>query len=365
MGDHRSIRPRSETEFRIGENEPSSRKEAAELAKPEWRAFLWRSVEESLATADPSHDILHIDRVSKNSHQIARVIGLNSEEMTVVDATVLGHDYKTHSKNLASSRRETEESADLVINVLKQTNFPPHLLPQVHEGVVCSSLKLGKTANSIPGLVTAFADKLDQTGAVFVMRYAASSGVYPMIRKHYNRKDPFGKKRELKEFQFTLDALVARRPKIEKLLNSGFVRDTAAHRNSFVDLFNHELEIEIQEEKRYAGEKWLSRTGASSILNYFKRAGRYGKQFYDLDDPLCQKGQRDLRPEKFPIDALISIQRRIRQGENFGAKPEILQRRAEFIEKFFKELESELEGELVYPDVPEPHKIRYEPEIPQ
>ncbi len=298
------------------------------------------------------------------AHQLGKLIGVTPEDQAVIDAIIYLHDIVIYPKSDPRSKTETQESAKVAGELLVKTNFPTKLVSHVTEGISGISLKQNRRSANMPGFIAGIADKLDQTGAMFLMRYAASSGEHTMIRKHYNKKHPFGNKnkRPLKQFQFTLDAQLVRRSMVENKLDQDFisnaVRTTMAKRNRLVDLYNKEMALEISEVRKYKGAKWLYNTGAMGVMKYCKSAGKQKKSFYDETDPFAENGARPLQPEKFPLDAILSIKQRMEQGEDFGMPKEILQRRKNYLSIFLVELKSELAGELVLADDVEPTKFK-------
>jgi len=300
---------------------------------------------DELFTEDPSHDFNHAMRVLKLAENMAVIGG----DIDVIRASVLFHDFVTYSKDAPGAKRETEEAASYAKDILESIDFPKEKIEKVLNIIIKTSFSKGlQLKGDEPYLTEAHivydADKLDQSGAMAIMRYFASGGQMP--RDSHHPEDPFLKdsKRNPEVFKYTIDALVDRLPRIADSITMPSAKATAKQRNQFFDLFLKELRLELKELGGGLESEAGPVAGAKRIMKVFEDAGRGGKIFYSHDDPFCERRKPQL--ELYPLDVLIVDYRSLasqRPLDN-GAK-----RRLEFMDNYFIELKYELEGEIIPP----------------
>ena len=86
----------------------------------------------------------------------------------------------------------------------------------------------------------------------------------------------------------------------------------------------------------------LEATGAISILRTFASTGSWERPFYHPDDPFCRERQPDAHA--FALDLFFVRLLKVEERMYTKTAKSIAARRTEFLRKFLKELELELEG---------------------
>jgi uncharacterized protein len=283
-------------------------------------------------------------RVLKMAENMAVIGG----DIDIIRASVLFHDVITYSKNSPDAKTETQQAAAYTRDLLESIEFPERKINRVMDIIANTSFSKGQQSFGDEAYIMYNADKLDQSGAIAIMRYFASGG--QMNREFYNPEDPFLKKKETKPevFKYTIDALLDRLPKIAKSITMPSARDTAQQRNEFFNLFLRELELELNEAKNGLINEASDLPGAFQIMKVFGEAGKKAQMFYDPKDPFCKK--REPQPSIYPLDALIASYTKTLQIKPINNNESVsIKRRIEFFDNYFNELSHELEGEIVPP----------------
>ncbi|KAG0300425.1 hypothetical protein BGZ98_009190 [Dissophora globulifera] len=147
--------------------DPTFRKEAEELVK------------EQMASYDPSHDWLHVDRVRRQALKIAREESSQGKiiDVELVELAALFHDIgdaKFHKEGQPTGReivmaflsKHGYQKAEDVAKIVENVSFRKEL----------AGVKNEWAENSIELHIVQDADKLDAIGAFGIMRCAAYSG---------------------------------------------------------------------------------------------------------------------------------------------------------------------------------------------
>ncbi len=303
-----------------------------------------RAIEEA-DKPDPAHDYLHMMRVLNYAENFPEI----DQDKDVLRAAVIFHDLITHLKAYNNGEKETEATAQYTEDLLRSIGFPEYKIPKVLSAIKNSSAHKVFSLEQAPKDVEAFilftADKLDQSGAIAIMRYFASGG--HRNRPSMNLDDPTLKKnREPKktEYENTVDGLLYRMPAIEEKIDYGAARETIEKRNDFFYDFIKELEYETTERKQFSESTWTEKGGAFAIIKIFENCGREGKPFYHELDPFA--ANRTLEPNIYPLDA---VKFELESLDNEIGPKEISERRKAFLQQFLNEVKFELSGEIVPP----------------
>lgn len=276
---------------------------------------------------DPAHDKWHMRRVLKNAETLGTTMGA---DMDVVQAAAILHDMITFKKSGKLGRRETDITAEYIDAWLREINFPEEKIEKVKQVIRESSFYRTYETTDPTEMVTATskeaevvfdADKLDQSGTLALMRYAAST--FRQGRQIFNLQDPACENHDPDNKKYSLDLCRERSFPLNQILYTEQGRNMAKRRNRFLDKFFIKLKLELRQ-----GEFGP----AQAILQYFADAGKKGLQFYHPEDALAEVtipggGKRKLEPEKYPVDALLQ------------AAPG-----RELIQEFIAELKLELDG---------------------
>ena len=200
---------------------------------------------------DPAHDIGHIKRVTN----LAILISEKDSEGDpyVLIPAVLFHDAVTYRKDDPRNKYATEESAKFAENILKEINYPEHLINHVKQCILECSFSKNLKPTSIESAILQDADRLEATGAISLMRTFSSGG--QMQRPFYNTEDPFREKSSPENTEFSLDLLYKRLFVVTGMMNTKTGKEIALRRNQFLKDFENELKQELSESGVYFGLK--------------------------------------------------------------------------------------------------------------
>ena len=149
---------------------------------------------------DPSHDILHVQRVVQLAKKLAQ---LEKADLNVVVPAAYLHDCVYISKTDSRRKMASQISADKAVELLKEWGYPSQYFTAIHHAVLTHSFSANKKAETIEAQVVQDADRLDAIGAIGLFRCFAFSGLAK--RPLYQTDDPFCEKREPQDQKQTLD----------------------------------------------------------------------------------------------------------------------------------------------------------------
>ncbi len=203
---------------------------------------LLKIAEEKQTKTDPSHDFQHAFRV----FQLAKKIGkAEKADLDILIPAALFHDVIVYPKNDPRSKNETNESAELVSLILKNTKgYPQKKIERVMTCIQQCSFSKGIMPDLLEAKILQDADRLEATGAISIMRTFSSGG--QMNRSFFDPADPFCKKREAAS-QFGLDLFYKRLLVVEKRMHTKLAKRIAKRRTLFLKKFLNELKLELQE----------------------------------------------------------------------------------------------------------------------
>jgi len=193
-----------------------------------------------LSYEDPSHDILHIDRVVLTAQELA--IKENADLNIVLPAAYL-HDYINLPKNDSQRHLASQLSADEAIQFLKTISYPEKYLADIHHAIAAHSFSAQIEPKTTEAKVVQDADRLDSLGAVGIARCFAISGL--LKRQFYSHIDPFNKSREPNDKQFTLDHFYTKLLNVSSALKTKAAQIEGQKRLQFMNTFLTQLESEI------------------------------------------------------------------------------------------------------------------------
>src|SRR3989344_5639605 len=273
---------------------------------------------------DPAHDRWHMRRVFSNAETLA---GTTGADLDIVRAAAAFHDLITFKKEGSLRKHETDLSAEYIEHWLKELGFPEEKIPKVQQAIRESSFfrtflqkppESRIRASSIEAEAVFDADKLDQGGALGIIRYCSSSG--RIGRELFNLEDPKCLHREPDPDKYGMDLCRERSLELEEKLYTEVGRNIARRRSGFLNEFLDKLCDEVN--GRTKGDTQI-------IMEIFAQAGKQSIHFYHPEDPfakLSQAGEkkRQLEPKKYAIDALL--------GNEFKSNS--------FVQEFLSELET-------------------------
>jgi uncharacterized protein len=200
-----------------------------------------RKVKRMLEGRDPAHDFYHIMRVYNN----AKLIGRHERpNMDILLPAVLLHDIVVYPKGSSKSSKSSDESADLVEDILRNYGYPQEQLNQICYCIRVHSYSKRFVPASLEGRILQDADRLDALGAIGIARTFSVSG--SENRKFYRADDPFCRSnREPDDSQWTLDHFHTKLLKLKDLMHTKTAKKIAEQRTKFMLLFIRQMEKEI------------------------------------------------------------------------------------------------------------------------
>jgi uncharacterized protein len=192
---------------------------------------------------DPSHDFHHIRRV----FFVAKKIGeIEKADLDVIIPAALFHDTVVYRKDSPESKNETEESAIVTGDILKNIEeYPDEKIVKVQACIRECSFTKGLKPTSLESAVLQDADMLESTGAISIIRTFSSGG--SMNRQFYNSEDPFRKNTEPDVRNSGLDLFYHRLLKVRDRMHTDYAKKIADRRTQFLKDFLNEFEMELTE----------------------------------------------------------------------------------------------------------------------
>ena len=200
------------------------------------------------ANPDPSHDILHVERVVSLAKKLAKEENANLD--IVVPAAYL-HDCFYISKTDPRRSQASKLSADKALELLSSwglssslsPGISPDLLPEIHHAVLAHSFSANVKAKTLEAKVVQDADRLDAMGAIGIMRCLGFSGL--SLRPFYNQDDPFCEKRTANDSTNALDHFFVKLLNLQERLNTPAAQAEGAVRLATMKIFIESLKLEL------------------------------------------------------------------------------------------------------------------------
>lgn len=192
---------------------------------------------------DPSHDILHVDRVVAMAKKLAEKEGADLEVVTI---SAYLHDCVYISKADIRRKQASKLSAEKAIELLSDWGVTDKVkLDKIYHAVLTHSFSANIEAKSLEAQIVQDADRLDALGAIGIARTLAFSGVAK--RALYNAEDAFCNTREPNDATNALDHFFIKLLKLQEKLNTQSARDEGLKRlevmNLYLDAFKKELDF--------------------------------------------------------------------------------------------------------------------------
>lgn len=213
------------------------------------------SISEGLQTKkDPSHDFQHVIRVMNLAIKIGKKVNADLE---IIIPAALFHDTIVYRKDTPQSKKETDESAKAVGQILlKLVDYPRDKIEKVRVCIKQCSFSKGIVPDLLESKVLQDADMLESTGAVSIMRTFSSCG--QMNRPFYDIEDPFCEQ-SLLGVDSGLRLFYKRLLVVEKRMHTNIARKIAKRRTKFLRFFLNEFKKELIESDTYASSRHLNK----------------------------------------------------------------------------------------------------------
>jgi len=189
---------------------------------------------------DPSHDILHVDRVVSMTKKLSKKEGANLD--ISVPAAYL-HDAVYISKDDKRRALASKISADKATQLLKSWSYPEELHEAIYHAVHAHSFSAAVKAKSLEAKIVQDSDRLDAMGAIGAIRCFSMSGL--LKRPFYNTEDPFCDNRTPDDSKNTLDHFFIKLMKIQENLYTDSAKVEGEKRLKTMKTFLKGLSFEI------------------------------------------------------------------------------------------------------------------------
>lgn len=189
---------------------------------------------------DPSHDILHVQRVVGLAKKLAAKEG--ADLSVVIPASYL-HDCVYISKTDERRSMASRISADKAMELLSEWNYPEKFHAAIHHAIAAHSFSAKIQTESIEAQVVQDADRLDAMGAVGIFRCFAFSGLAK--RPLYFPEDPFCDARKPDDQTNTLDHFFTKLLHLHSKLNTASAKIEGEKRLEVMRRFLKDLRTEL------------------------------------------------------------------------------------------------------------------------
>ena len=197
-------------------------------------------VQKILEKNDSAHDFEHIMRVYKNAQKIGKKENAN---MRLVLTAVLLHDVISFPKSDKKSKTSSIKSSILAQKILKNQGYDEKEIKIISDAIRDHSFSRGIVPSTIEGKILQDADRLDAIGAIGIARAFSVGGSGK--RPFYNNSDPFCRRRNPDDTNWTLDHFYKKLLLLEKKMNTNAAKKEATRRTKIMKKFLDDFKKEI------------------------------------------------------------------------------------------------------------------------
>jgi uncharacterized protein len=206
-----------------------------------WEKLFKSKIQKIATTDDPSHDILHFERVVKIAKHLCDKE--NGKFEVVVPATWL-HDFVIVPKNDPRRSQASRLSAIEAEKFLSSINYPSVFISEIAHAIEGHSFSANVETRTLEAKIVQDADRLDALGAIGIARCFATAGL--MKRAFYDYEDPFCKTRQPDDSAFTIDHFYKKLFLVAQSLQTEAGKIEGLHRLEVMKYFLAELSLELE-----------------------------------------------------------------------------------------------------------------------
>jgi len=189
---------------------------------------------------DPSHDILHVQRVVGLAKKLATA---EKADLNIVTPAAYLHDCVYISKTDERRTQASQISADKALCLLQEWGYPQQFHLPIHHAISAHSFSAKIPAETIEAKIVQDADRLDAMGAVGIFRCFAFSGLSK--RPLYFAQDPFCYERSPNDQTNTLDHFYTKLLHLHAKLNTDSAKIEGEKRLATMNNFLQDLRTEL------------------------------------------------------------------------------------------------------------------------
>ncbi len=202
--------------------------------QPQFKQFVIKQM-----TADPAHDIAHIQRVVASGITLCKE---EQAELAVVLPACWLHDCVNVDKKSPLRDQGSRLSADRAIEYLVEIGYPAQYYDAIHHAICAHSFSANIATTTIEAEVVQDADRLDALGAIGLSRclmLGASWG-----SQLYDPLDPFAQSRALDDKNFCIDHFYVKLKGLVNTMKTEAGQAQAQQRWDFMQGYLEQLGIE-------------------------------------------------------------------------------------------------------------------------
>ncbi|PIR22033.1 MAG: hypothetical protein COV44_09650 [Deltaproteobacteria bacterium CG11_big_fil_rev_8_21_14_0_20_45_16] len=189
---------------------------------------------------DPSHDILHIERVVRAAKKLSE---LENADLNIVVPAAYLHDCEVIEKSDPQRSQVSSLSAKKALGILKELKYPEKYFDGIAHAIAAHSFSSGIVAETIEAKVLQDADRLDGLGAIGVARCFSLGG--KLNRPFYSDEDPYAESRTPDDNTNNLDHFFVKLLKVANKLQTPAAKEDGRKRTEFLKAFLTQLRSEI------------------------------------------------------------------------------------------------------------------------
>jgi uncharacterized protein len=207
-----------------------------------WEKQFANKISKIASADDPSHDMLHFQRVVKIAKEICKREGGNFE--IVVPAAWL-HDFVIVSKDSPLRHHASLMASEKAIEFLRLIDYPEKFHCEIAHAIHAHSFSANIETKTLEAKIIQDADRLDALGAIGIARCFATAGL--LKRAFYNLDDPFCKTRAPDDSKFTIDHFFKKLFKISETLKTKAGIEEGQKRIEVMKVYLSSFQLEIEE----------------------------------------------------------------------------------------------------------------------
>jgi uncharacterized protein len=196
---------------------------------------------EGTSEKDPTHDWLHVERVTETSRVLAVAEGA---DLLVAAAAALLHELVALPKSDPESHRGATRCAAEAAQLLSTLHVSESVVARVAACIEEHPFSLGAHPSTIESAVLQDADRLDAIGAIGIARCLATSGT--LGRPYYSQDDPFCRHRPPDDRHWAIDHFYRKLLRIPERLNTATAQRMAEPRVRAMQAWLAALELELE-----------------------------------------------------------------------------------------------------------------------
>ncbi|KUI97890.1 HD domain-containing protein [Vibrio sp. MEBiC08052] len=191
---------------------------------------------QSMKKSDPSHDMMHVNRVVKNCKYLSRFY--QNVDMDVLITAAYLHDVISYPKNSDENKDASRHAAEYASQLIREIpDFQEEKVNQLKHVIQAHSYSSQIEAMSIEAQILQDADRLDALGAIGIARCFIVGGKFASSISHPSEPNPTVHQRPLDDKNYIVDHFYKKLLKLEQKLNTEAAKEIARARVLFMQDF--------------------------------------------------------------------------------------------------------------------------------